>query len=360
MNSQQKYRRKRNNPKDILTAQSEAQKIAFSPLLFQAIRTMLELKIFEFLRDDANTRTIKGISEQLLISPYAAGVLMDISVCYELVAELNGEYLLTKVGKCFLEDPLTLVNFNFVSDVCYKAAFHLKDSIKTGKPAGLLNEFGNWNTLYDAFGTLPNNIQTSWLNFDNYYSDISFSECIRIILRDNPNTVYDIGANTGKFGKTLLLKDEKVNLVCIDLPYQLQLARSTIKNSERVSYLELNILEDSPPVGADAVWMSQFLDCFAPAQIINILKKSADALNTGGKIFILEPFIDCQPAHSAALSLACTSLYFTCVANGYSKMYKKEELVECINAAGLKVRAAYANIANIYTLLECERADAVV
>jgi hypothetical protein len=343
---------------DILTARYEAQKLAFSPFIFQALRAMLELNVFEFLSKDTK-HTIKDISEHTSISEYASCVLMDIALCYSLVTQRHGEYYLTKVGKCFLEDPLTIVNFNFVSDVCYKAAFHLKDSLVSGKPEGLLKEMGNWDTIYDAFGFLSENIRTSWLNFDNYYSDISFSECVSILLKNKPLIVYDVGANTGKFGKTLLLKDETVKLVCFDLPYQLQLARSTI-NDSRAEFISLNILEDDLLFGADAVWMSQFLDCFAPLQIINILKKAANALNKGGKIFILEPFVDRQPANSATLSLAGTSLYFACVANGCSKMYKQKEMEECIDYAGLKVAMVYANIADIYTLIECEKNDAVV
>jgi hypothetical protein len=345
---------------DILTARNEAQKLAFSPFIFQAIRTILELNIFEFLSADKNPHTIRNISENASISEYGACVLMDISVYSGLVTERDGEYALTKVGKCFIEDPLTIVNFDFVSNVCYKAAFHLKDSITAGKPEGLLREFGSWNTVYDAFAFLPDEIRRSWLNFDNYYSDISFSECVDIVLKNKPKIVYDVGTNTGKFGKTLLLKDETVKLICFDLAYQLQLARSTINDDKRAEFVCLNILENDLPKGADAIWMSQFLDCFAPQQIINILKKAGNALNKGMKIFILEPFIDCQPADSAALSLAGTSLYFTCVANGYSKMYRKKEMEEFISCAGLKITTVYTDIADIYTLIECERADAVV
>jgi hypothetical protein len=360
MNSEQKYRRQRNGSMDMLTALHEAQKLSFSPFIFQAIRTLLEFKIFEFLSEDTNSRTVKNISEISSLSEYAVGVLMDISIYSGLIVERNGEFALTKVGKCFLEDPLTIVNFNFVADVCYKAAYHLKDSIVTGKPEGLLREFGDWKTIYDAFAFLPEKVQTSWLNFDNYYSDISFSECAAIVLKNKPKIVYDVGANTGKFGKTLLLKDEAVRLVCFDLPYQLQLARSTINDDKRAEFISVNILEDDLPMGADAVWMSQFLDCFAPPQIINILKKAAKALNKGWKIFILEPFVDCQSADSAALSLAGTSLYFTGVANGYSKMYKKKEMEELVDMAGLKIVMTYNNIADIYTLLECEKTDAMV
>ena len=47
----------------------------------------------------------------------------------------NNKYRLTKTGYYIATDNLTNVNMNFVADVCYKAMYHLKDSVTEGKPS---------------------------------------------------------------------------------------------------------------------------------------------------------------------------------------------------------------------------------
>ena len=94
--------------------------------------------------------------------------------------------------------------------------------------------------------------------------------------------------------------------------------------------------------------------CFSPQQIKFILEKVAKTALDDTKIYILEPFIDRQKFEGAKLSLVHTSLYFTCMANGCSKMYSFSEMETIIKDAGLKVNAVYDALgAHDYTLLEC-------
>ena len=71
------------------------------------------------------------------------------------------------------------------------------------------------------------------------------------------------------------------------------------------------------------------------------------------KIFILEPFTDKQIFEGAQYSLVHISLYFTCMANGKSRMYTEKRMIEMIEKAGLKLNKKYENIGiHDYTLLE--------
>ena len=102
--------------------------------------------------------------------------------------------------------------------------------------------------------------------------------------------------------------------------------------------------------------MSQFLDCFAKEQILKILTDIKNNMNDNSTIFILEPFTDNQKFEAAKLSLVHISLCFTCMANGVSKMYEENEMLELINKAGLKLKTKYNGIGNFdYTLLECTK-----
>jgi len=127
--------------------------------------------------------------------------------------------------------------------------------------------------------------------------------------------------------------------------------------SDRISFIAANILDEKValPKGYDAIWMSQFLDCFSEAQIISVLKRCYDALDDHGSVFILEPFWDRQRFETAAFCLQQTSLYFTVVANGNSQMYSAEVFVKCIAEAGFEIVKQTDQIGLSQTLLQCKK-----
>ena len=161
----------------------------------------------------------------------------------------------------------TRVNMDFSNDVCYEGMFSLADSIKEGKPTGL-KALGDWPTIYEGLSILPQPAKDSWFHFDHYYSDGSFDLALKHVFKNNPKHILDIGANTGKFTLKSMVKDQNVKVTLLDLPIQLAVAKQNIENagfSDRVSYHPIDILNDANrfPKGADAIWMSQFLDCFS-------------------------------------------------------------------------------------------------
>jgi hypothetical protein len=99
--------------------------------------------------------------------------------------------------------------------------------------------------------------------------------------------------------------------------------------------------------------MSQFLDCFPPQDIISLLKRGRDALNPGGSLFIMEPCIDRQKHPQARLALVATSLYFTALANGTSRMYRASEMITFARNAGLTVTQEWSGLGEFQTLFCC-------
>jgi hypothetical protein len=165
-------------------AKFEAQKIAFAPLTFQAVRALLELGLLKAVSDSGEEGiSFEKLAEKTKISLYGVKVLLEIALGMNLVkippetAPCNDDetrFVLGKTGWFLLEDEMTKVNFNFANDVCYKGAFELKRSIEEGKPLGL-EVFGReGNTIYEVLSTLPEKVKESWFGFDHFYSDIVF------------------------------------------------------------------------------------------------------------------------------------------------------------------------------------------
>ena len=142
-----------------------------------------------------------------------------------------------------------------------------------------------------------------------------------------------------------------------DLPGQANVAKKNAAEAgfaDRVDFSMGNVLEESTklPANPDAVWMSQFLDCFSLHQVTKILKKVHEAATPDTNVWVLEPLWDKQKFEASSYSLMGTSLYFTCIANGNSKMYRYQELVDAIEEAGFKLDCAHHNLgSNAYSLL---------
>jgi ubiquinone/menaquinone biosynthesis C-methylase UbiE len=341
-------------------AKTEAQKIAFAPVMFQAARSMRELGILEALAGAGGKGlTSKEISEKTGLSIYGVEVLLDAGLSMGMAHLKNGRYILTKTGFFVLRDTLTKVNMDFVHYTCYKAMFYLADSVKEGKPEGL-KVLGDWETVYKGLTELPGEVSESWFGFDHFYSDQVFHDVLPIVFEGNPSRIMDVGGNTGKWARICLQYNSAVELTIVDLPKTLGKALELAEDepySPRLHGYAMNVLDTSRefPEGFDVIWMSQFLDCFSAEEIVSILSRAARAMSPGSSLLILELFWDRQKYEASSYSLNATSLYFTCVANGNSRMYHSEEFFGLVDKAGLNIELVADNLGISHTLLKCRK-----
>ena len=340
-----------------LDAKSHAQQIAFAPIVFHASLALRNLGILDLLRQHRKQgMEAEAIAAELELPSYGVKVLLEAGLGAEVVFLRDNSYFLTKTGYFVLTDSMTRVNMDFVADVCYRSMPSLKDSILNQKPVGL-EHFGKWSTIYEGLTELPEHAQKSWFAFDHFYSDIAFPEVLPLVFSSKPLHIVDVGGNTGKWAKQCLEYCQRVHITILDHPAQLQIAAETLKQAGfagRFDVLPIDLLAEGQefPSGVDAIWMSQVLDCFSPAQITHILGRAAQGLGKQATLYILETFWDRQRFATSAFSLVNTSLYFTCIANGNSKMYHSNDLKACAQEAGLCLRKETDSIGIGHTLLE--------
>ncbi|MCK7589451.1 methyltransferase domain-containing protein [Subsaxibacter sp. CAU 1640] len=342
-------------------ALQDAQKIAFAPFIFQTTMSLRKLGVFDLIFNERSNGgiSIEDVSKKLSISEYGLGVLLEIAESYGIVSkDTDNRFELTKTGYFLNYNRTVEVNLNFTNDVCYQGLFHLNDAIKNGKPEGL-KELGDWDTIYDGLSQLTPDVQKSWFEFDHHYSDGIFEEALTRVFKNHPKTLFDIGGNTGKFAQHCLNYNNEVNISIFDLPGQLKKALANIKKAgfeHRAKGYEINWLHDnlSIPKGADVIWMSQFLDCFSEAEIIKILKTCVASMNSETELIIIETFTDRQKFDNAKFVLEATSLYFTVMANGNSKMYNSEVFKNLVAKAGLTIVEDTA-VGEFHTMLVCKK-----
>lgn len=342
-------------------AQREAHKIAFAPIVFQVSRLMVKYGIFSMLEEAGRKTpagmTVEEISEKTGLSMYAVAVLLESSLTAGTVFLDDKRFTISKIGWFLLNDPMVRADIDFNHDVNYKGLFHLDEALREGRPAGL-KELGDWPTLYEGLSSLPEQVQKSWFGFDHFYSDNSFEQAMPLVFGDNVRSVLDIGGNTGRFALKCVEKYPEVNVTVMDLPQQIGLLQNNISGKPgagRIHTYPGDLLKEDTeiPGGFDVVWMSQFLDCFSEEQVVSILRRVASSLKPGAKVFIMETLWDRQQFDTASFDLAQTSVYFTAMANGNSKMFFSERLELMINEAGLKVESITDGLGYGYSLVKC-------
>jgi hypothetical protein len=345
-------------------AQRLAEFIAWGPAVFQASRLMVKWGILDLLRDADEGLTRQEIAARTGLTDYAVKCLTEASLCIGtiLVNPETDRFELSKTGWFLLNDPATRVNMDFNHDVNYEGWFHLEEALKNGRPEGL-KHFGPWTTIYEGLSSLPEQVQKSWFGFDHFYSDSSFPEALKIIFDEHHvKSLYDVGGNTGKWALRCVGYDRDVEVTILDLPQQIRMMEKNIEGktgAERISGYGINLLEKNAmlPVregGLDAIWMSQFLDCFSMEQITGILKRAKAAMNAETRLYIMETLWDRQRFEPAAFCLTMTSLYFTALANGNSKMYNTEDMTACIEEAGMEIEQIHDHLGQGHSIIVCK------
>ena len=343
----------------------EAQKISFAPIIFQSTRALLKTGILKALEDSAETgMSIEELSKKCDVPEYGVGVLLDMALSSRVVwlDTETDHYHLNKIGHYLLNDQMTKVNFNFTADVNYAGMERLLESVAGGRAAGLTEFTEEENTIYPILADLPEEAKKSWFDFDHFYSDRAFGRALKKIFGEiKPKVIMDIGANTGKWAIRCLEKDPDVKMVLVDLPKQLEVSKKNIEErgfSDRVEFVACDMLKDELPKrpDVDMVWMSQFLDCFSPEQIENILLNVKQSVPEDSHVMILELFWDRQAHEAAAFILNSTSLYFTAMANGTSRMYRSKYFKKYLANSGYEVLDQIDNIAvGGHSLLTCRK-----
>ena len=341
-------------------AQRLAEYIAFGPVIFQVSRLMVKFGILEMLRNSDKGMTVEEVAQKTELSEYAVKCLLEASLTIGtvLVNKDDDRYQLSKTGWFLLNDPATRVNIDFNHDVNYLGFFHLEEALKEGKPAGL-KALGDWPTIYEGLSQLKPQVQRSWFNFDHFYSDSSFDQALEIVFAQKPRTLLDVGGNTGRWAMRCVNYDEMVEVTILDLPQQIDMMRRATRGlpgAQRIHGIGMNLLDPNNQFPTDqhydAIWMSQFLDCFSEEEVVSILTRAAKIMDKDSRLYIMETLWDRQKYEPAAFCLTQISLYFTAMANGNSKMFHSDDLIRLIHQAGLEVETIHDYLGQGHSIVE--------
>lgn len=348
--------------KTAIETRFDAQRIAFGPIVFQATRLLKKTGLLSILEaQEAEGIGAERAAEKAGITVYAARVLLECGLSADLVELREDRYYPTNLGKFVQRDAMTDVNMEFVHEVCYRGMAHLEEALKLGTPAGL-RELGNWKTVYEGLSQLPEAARHAWLRFDHFYSDAAFPAASRHVLEQKPRNLLDIGCNTGKWASLCLSRDPQLVVSLVDLPGQLNMAMKNLSEkglAHRATPCPVDLLDPHAemPTGFDAAWMSQFLVCFSEEEVRTILTRAKRSIRPSGRVWILDTFWDRQRFDPAAYCIINTSPYFTTIANGNSRMYRTDDILQIAKDVGLRLASMQDRLGIYHSLLELVPAE---
>jgi len=340
----------------------EAQKIAFGPIIFQCARLLRDWGIFELLQTTKEALSVSTIARECNLNEYTVKILCESGYSMGALTFTNEKYSLTKIGYFLQNDEMTRANMNYNHDVNYLGLFYLDESLQNEKPIGLQKIFDTDEpTIYPLLTKLPSKAKKSWFGFDHFYSDAAFTSLLDIMKKKKIKTMLDVGGNTGKWSIAIASASPNTTVTILDHQAQIDEAfkcaeAANVKGQVHGQAIDLLDHTQIFPSNVDAVWMSQFLDCFGENDIINLLRRAKNALNQDGKVYIVEPFWDRQSHEIGAYCLINTSPYFTALANGKSKMYRAKEFEVFIQQAGLEIEEQIDGFGFGHTLMICKSA----
>ena len=147
----------------------------------------------------------------------------------------------------------------------------------------------------------------------------------------NPQKVLDVAASHGVFGITFAKKNPKAQIVALDWPAVLEVAKENAQKggvADRLTFLPGSAFEVDPGTGYDVVLLTNILHHFDPPTCEKLLRRMHAALKPGGKVITLEfvPNEDrISPPTAAAFSmimLALTDAGDAYTLSEYDKMFR--------------------------------------
>jgi ubiquinone/menaquinone biosynthesis C-methylase UbiE len=268
-----------------------------------ALKAAVELEIFTAIAE--GNRTARAIATRSEASERGVRILCDYLVITGLLTKEGGEYGLTQDSAIFLDrrSPAYMGG----------ALEFLLSPMLTSGFEDLASVVRRGGTLMAEGGTVaPEN--PIWVKFARAMMPMMAMPAQAIAgmvggVEGRALKVLDIAAGHGVFGITIARKNPSAEVVALDWPAVLEVARENAEQAgvaERYSLIEGSAFETDYGTGYDVVLLTNFLHHFDPPTCETLLRKVHAALADGGVAVALEfiPNDDrVSPPIAAAFSL---------------------------------------------------------
>src|SRR5579864_2218418 len=268
-----------------------------------ALLTAIELDIFTAIGAGANTAG--AIAAKTGTAEKGARVLCDFMTVHGFLTKEQGKYALTPESAFFLDRKSPACVASMAGFLGHKQTRARFDSLTEAVRQGGSGWSGGDNTK-------PND--EFWVAFARSMAPLTVpsSEFMSVLLRADegkPCKVLDIAAGHGMYGITIARKNPKAEIVALDWPAVLAVARENAQKfgvADRYSVREGSAFEVDLGGGYDYVLLTNIFHHFDMPTCEKLMRRVHSALKPGGKAITLE-FVPNEdrvtPPTTAAFSL---------------------------------------------------------
>jgi precorrin-6B methylase 2 len=274
------------NPSQITPERLMQLGFAYAPPLI--IGAAVKNRVFDSLSPGA--KTLEEMSEQSGASVRGLRAIMNALVGLELLEKHGEKYSLTPESEAFLlsEKPGSLAGFfGMASTHIIPDWLQLSEAVQTGKPPKPLNQE---TTGSEFFAVLVENIIPM-----SYPAAKALAESLGLADAGETVRVLDIAAGSGIWGIALAQQSPIVEVTALDWPEMIPTTKRITKKfgvADRFNYIEGDVLEADFGKGYDVAILGHILHTEGRDRSRKLLKKTFDALSSGGIIAIGEWLVE--------------------------------------------------------------------
>ena len=288
----------------------------------QVLFTAMRLRIFDRLQN--NPKTALELASEMDCDLHGMKVLLESLDGFGFLRSKDGKYRLTKESKRWLvgEGDVFKDFMRFGGDVNAQMAL-LEQDIRTGvvpnfhfDPQSPTCEI-NYFTMLKSSANMSTPKLLKWAK-----------------LEPAPKRLLDVAGGPGLYSIAFCQKYLDLKADILDLPAAAKAGKNPIEKAnltQRIRYIEANLLETDWEQDYDVVLLSNILHCLTESQCQTAIQKSFACLNKGGKVIINDVF---HPGDRGKLysfiSLISLIYYVTCG----GRSWPKSELLEWLSQAG--------------------------
>jgi len=280
----------------------------------RVILTANNYRAFEHLKSPKTAQELAGI---LRTDRRATEMLLDALTGLGLLSKASLRYKNTSLARRFLtaESPFYQGDILRHADALWKNWSGLDEVIRTGKPHHAAHD------------------HTSFIKGMHNLAVLKAGKVIKTVGLRGVKKALDLGGGPGTYAMEIARKGVSVTL--FDRPETVEIARSVIKKAgvKNIGFLQGDFLYDDIGKGYDLVFISQALHSCSGKESLQVIEKSRDALNAGGRIVVQEFYLEKNRAHPVQSALFSVNMLVNTPAG---RCYSPSEIKRWLSKAGFR------------------------
>lgn len=276
----------------------------------RTLGTGVELDLFTYIGRKAVTA--KTIARKANASQEGMDLLLNALTAMGLLTKRGNRFCNTPVSQKYLDtnSPKSITHFLWLAGQHWENWMGLTQAIRRGRQ-GRTEEAKDDPLFRKRFSKA--------LHERSLYL---IPKLMRHIHLDGARSLLDLGGGAGSYALAMLRKTPGLNATIFDRPAALKVALSEARDagfSKRVDVIGGDLFKDDYGGPYDLVFFSNVVHIYSPKENLHILKKIKKVLKPGGKLLIVEFFLEKDRAHPPdAASFALVMYLFTESGNCYT------------------------------------------